>query len=368
GPLRQALCDDDGTFDFAMTNPPFWASAEEAGLNPRTATGATATAAEVACEGGELAFVSAIVNDSIHLGTRIRWYTSMIGRKANVRKLLRVLREAGVRNIRTTEFFQGKTTRWGLAWSLTEEGLVAGRVPDDPHVKKVLHSNEAVFTVPLQGSLAAAAATAAEAAAAATPQKAGAQGKRAASASISVQAPPGAASAGEEHRRTVELTVPLPENLPADRAEVVARIRTFIVSASEAAGATAMAATAAASSVMAVAAMEENEQARDKGLGTAGTAAAAGAAAAIAATSMVPPSRQSYKSAESEEAVSFRFSLAVLETDADGAVPVRVQLHEGGDRKAFFQLCDTMMWEVARQNRRWRRATSRDSSGGGGSA
>jgi hypothetical protein len=38
--------------------------------------------------------------------------------------------QLGVHNIRATRFFQGKTVRWGLAWSLSSDGCDArGRPP-----------------------------------------------------------------------------------------------------------------------------------------------------------------------------------------------------------------------------------------------
>lgn len=52
-----------------------------------------------------------------------RWYTSMIGRKINLKLLEADLRKANVINIRTTEFFQGKTTRWAIAWTFSQDGL-----------------------------------------------------------------------------------------------------------------------------------------------------------------------------------------------------------------------------------------------------
>lgn len=36
--------------------------------------------------------------------------------------------QSGVKNMRTTEFFQGRTVRWGLAWSFTSEGMVGHKV------------------------------------------------------------------------------------------------------------------------------------------------------------------------------------------------------------------------------------------------
>lgn len=41
----------------------------------------------------------------------------MVGRKTNLKTLTSKLREVGVTIVKTTEFVQGQTGRWGLAWS-----------------------------------------------------------------------------------------------------------------------------------------------------------------------------------------------------------------------------------------------------------
>jgi 23S rRNA (adenine1618-N6)-methyltransferase len=41
----------------------------------------------------------------------------MIGRKSNLKYLTSKLWEVGVTVVKTTEFVQGRTSRWGLAWS-----------------------------------------------------------------------------------------------------------------------------------------------------------------------------------------------------------------------------------------------------------
>lgn len=41
----------------------------------------------------------------------------MVGRKTNLKTLTSKLREVGVTIVKTTEFVQGQTCRWGLAWS-----------------------------------------------------------------------------------------------------------------------------------------------------------------------------------------------------------------------------------------------------------
>ena len=41
----------------------------------------------------------------------------MVGRKANLKLLISKIRETGASVVKTTEFVQGQTARWGLAWS-----------------------------------------------------------------------------------------------------------------------------------------------------------------------------------------------------------------------------------------------------------
>ncbi|KAK8618896.1 hypothetical protein V6N13_132873 [Hibiscus sabdariffa] len=107
---------DGETFDFCMCNPPFSESIEEAGLNPpKTSCGGTYE--EMVCPGGEKAFITRIIEDSAVLKQSFRWYTSMVGRKVNLNFLMSKLRELGVTIVKTTEFVQGKTCRWRLAWS-----------------------------------------------------------------------------------------------------------------------------------------------------------------------------------------------------------------------------------------------------------
>ncbi|CAM8932158.1 unnamed protein product [Rhodiola kirilowii] len=114
-PILVGVVKDGETFDFCMCNPPFFDDMEKAGLNPKTACGGTS--AEMVCPGGEKAFILHLIEDSVVLKQSFRWYTSMVGRKINLKFLMSKLREVNVTVVKTTEFVQGQTCRWGLAWS-----------------------------------------------------------------------------------------------------------------------------------------------------------------------------------------------------------------------------------------------------------
>lgn len=65
---------DEEKFDFCMCNPPFFETMEEAGLNPKTACGGTPE--EMVCPGGEKAFITQIIEDSVQLKESFRYICS----------------------------------------------------------------------------------------------------------------------------------------------------------------------------------------------------------------------------------------------------------------------------------------------------
>ncbi|KAG5626234.1 hypothetical protein H5410_011452 [Solanum commersonii] len=75
-----------------MCNPPFFETIEEAGLNPKTSCGGTV---QMVCPGGESAFITRIIEDSVQLRQSFWWYTSMVGRKTNLKVLISKLWEVG---------------------------------------------------------------------------------------------------------------------------------------------------------------------------------------------------------------------------------------------------------------------------------
>ncbi|XP_011088578.1 methyltransferase-like protein 16 homolog isoform X1 [Sesamum indicum] len=114
-PVLLGVVKDGENFDFCMCNPPFFETMHEAGLNPKTSCGGTSE--EMVCSGGEHAFIARIIEDSVKLKDTFRWYTSMVGRKLNLNILVSELWKVGATVVKTTEFVQGRTSRWGLAWS-----------------------------------------------------------------------------------------------------------------------------------------------------------------------------------------------------------------------------------------------------------
>ncbi|XP_061683787.1 RNA N6-adenosine-methyltransferase mettl16 isoform X2 [Syngnathoides biaculeatus] len=118
-------------YDFCMCNPPFFANQLEAkGVNSRNAwrpppsSVNTGGVTEIMAEGGELEFVKRIIHDSLQLKKRLRWYSCMLGKKCSLAPLKEELRKQGVPTVTHTEFCQGRTMRWALAWSFYDDVTV----------------------------------------------------------------------------------------------------------------------------------------------------------------------------------------------------------------------------------------------------
>lgn len=107
-------------YHFTMCNPPFFemeGSQEKVikRLPPRNAP--TGNEAELTIPGGERAFVMQMIDESLEMKETVKIYTTMFGRRSNLLFFLKLLKKRNIENTIWTEFCQGHTKRWGLAWS-----------------------------------------------------------------------------------------------------------------------------------------------------------------------------------------------------------------------------------------------------------
>lgn len=78
----------------------------------------TGTEVEMVTPGGEVAFVTRMIDESQRLRNQAQWYTTMLGKLSSVSALVETLIKNNNHNYAVTEFVQGsKTKRWALAWS-----------------------------------------------------------------------------------------------------------------------------------------------------------------------------------------------------------------------------------------------------------
>ncbi|QDS72326.1 hypothetical protein FKW77_007761 [Venturia effusa] len=107
--------------DFTMCNPPFFGSIEELKSTfdhkapPAVCTGADV---EMVTRGGEVAYVSSMVEESKVLGLRIQWYTSQLGKAASLPIIVRKLKTLGCVNWAVGVLNPNeRTRRWVIGWS-----------------------------------------------------------------------------------------------------------------------------------------------------------------------------------------------------------------------------------------------------------
>ncbi|GLV35024.1 uncharacterized protein CBL_09504 [Carabus blaptoides fortunei] len=123
--LLKNILEPHKMYDFCMCNPPFFSSTSELDPENKSRTERRAMPrnapsgmiGEVVVPGGEVEFIKTLIMESVELKTQVRIFTTMVGHKCNLAALKQLLRQVEVTSFKQTEFHQGHTTRWGLAWT-----------------------------------------------------------------------------------------------------------------------------------------------------------------------------------------------------------------------------------------------------------
>ncbi|KAJ5576072.1 hypothetical protein N7535_002998 [Penicillium sp. DV-2018c] len=155
GPLFPLDQIGQDTLDFTMCNPPFYTSrdeliksAEEKKRVPFSAC--TGAEVEMVTDGGEVAFVKRMIDESLQLRTRIQWYTCMLGKLSSVSVILEKLIQHDNHNFAVTEFDQGgKTKRWAVAWSWGDRRPAMSVARGNPGCPKHLLPFPSEYSFPL---------------------------------------------------------------------------------------------------------------------------------------------------------------------------------------------------------------------------
>lgn len=114
--------------DFTICNPPFFDSPGEMqgsleGEGKASKPNAVCTGAEVemVCPGGDLGFVTRIVEESLVLREKVQWYSSMFGKLESAKAIITLLKAHGITNWAVGIIDTGSSTkRWTVAWSFMD--------------------------------------------------------------------------------------------------------------------------------------------------------------------------------------------------------------------------------------------------------
>ncbi|KQN56902.1 MULTISPECIES: 23S rRNA (adenine(1618)-N(6))-methyltransferase RlmF [unclassified Erwinia] len=119
-------------YQAVLCNPPFHASAADAragsqrklrnlGLDRSAPLNFGGQQDELWCEGGEVAFITRMIEESAGFARQCVWFTSLVSRKENLPALWRALEEAEVAAVRTVDMAQGQKQSRFIAWSFMEQ-------------------------------------------------------------------------------------------------------------------------------------------------------------------------------------------------------------------------------------------------------
>ena len=75
-------------------------------------------ASELWCEGGEMAFIKKMINESVQFSSQVLWFTSLVSKKDNLHQLTTLLKNLNVPEFKTIDMAQGQKISRILAWTL----------------------------------------------------------------------------------------------------------------------------------------------------------------------------------------------------------------------------------------------------------
>jgi len=121
-------------FDLTICNPPFHKSLQEAqagtikkwdnlDANKQQSTllnfGGKTT--ELWCVGGEAAFISRMIHQSISLSKQCLWFSTLVSKKDTLHDVYKALKKAGVADVKTINMAQGQKISRVVAWTFLDE-------------------------------------------------------------------------------------------------------------------------------------------------------------------------------------------------------------------------------------------------------
>lgn len=117
-------------FTFSMCNPPFHDSEESALQGNRRKNNNlrksktqkinlnfSGQQSELWCEGGEMAFIKKMINESVQFKSQVLWFTTLVSKKDNLHQLTTLLKNLKVPEFKTINMAQGQKISRILAWT-----------------------------------------------------------------------------------------------------------------------------------------------------------------------------------------------------------------------------------------------------------
>lgn len=145
GNIFKGVIQPQDLFDITFCNPPFHASSKEAAsgslrkwknLNAKAKEDGSVKlnfggqGNELWCEGGEVAFIKNMINESQIFKEQVCWFTTLVSKAGNLNQIKHQLKKKGVADIRVVKMSQGVKISRFIAWTFHDQqqlGLWAAR-------------------------------------------------------------------------------------------------------------------------------------------------------------------------------------------------------------------------------------------------
>ncbi|WP_338378712.1 23S rRNA (adenine(1618)-N(6))-methyltransferase RlmF [uncultured Flavobacterium sp.] len=120
-------------FDMTLCNPPFHSSKAEATkgtirkvknlkneITSKPTLNFGGVNNELWCEGGELAFITNMIYESVHFKTQSLWFSTLVSKKENLKPIYNLLKKVGAVEVKTINQEQGNKISRLVFWSFKE--------------------------------------------------------------------------------------------------------------------------------------------------------------------------------------------------------------------------------------------------------
>lgn len=124
--IFEGIIQPDDFFHFTVCNPPFHGSAEDAAFQANRKNrnlgvkkgnlNFGGSSKELWCEGGEVGFITKMIQESVNYKKNVDWFTTLVSRYESMPFLLDELKRCGIKSIRTLDMQQGQKKSRILAW------------------------------------------------------------------------------------------------------------------------------------------------------------------------------------------------------------------------------------------------------------
>lgn len=119
-------------FHISMCNPPFHASEAAAGKGTarkwkNLGQGKSdklnfgGQKGELWCPGGEVRFITNMIEESVEFGNQCLWFTSLVSKKENLNPLQKILRKVSPNEVKIVDMAQGQKISRFIAWSFLDK-------------------------------------------------------------------------------------------------------------------------------------------------------------------------------------------------------------------------------------------------------